>query len=68
MINDAISACVSDREFREDIRRSARSTLARVLVQRIGGEIEKQVNALKSDPTTRARITMAIDNIIREEE
>jgi hypothetical protein len=36
------------------------------LVQRFGGELEKQVNALKSDPTTRARITIAIEEIVKQ--
>lgn len=66
VINDAVAACVLDEEFREEIKQSTRVQLARNLVQRIGGELERQVNALKADPTTRARITMAIDAIVKE--
>jgi hypothetical protein len=40
--------------------------LAKVLIQRFGGEMEKQVNVLKSDPTTRARITLAIEEIVKQ--
>ena len=66
VINEAVVACVLDDGFREEIKQSTRTQLARNLVQRIGGELERQVNTLKSDPTTRARITMAIDAIIKD--
>lgn len=65
MLEDAIGSCINDMAFREEIAGAVRTSLAKTLVQRFGGEIEKQVNALKSDPTTRARITMAIEEIVR---
>lgn len=64
LLAEAISKAVSDQEFRNEIIVSTRSLLAKLLVQRFGGEIEKQINALKSDPTTRARITLAIEGIV----
>jgi hypothetical protein len=64
LLDDAIKSCVGDAEFREDIKSQTRKGLAKTLVARFGGEIEKQVNALKSDPTTRARIVMAIEEIV----
>lgn len=64
IINQAVSSCVLDQEFKEEIKTAVRTQLARALVQRMGGELEKQVNQLKADPTTRARIVMAIDRII----
>lgn len=66
IINDAVSSCVSDDAFREEVKQATRTQLARNLIGRIGGELEKQVNQLKSDPTTRARITMAIDQIVKD--
>lgn len=65
MLEDAIGSCVNDDSFREEIAGAVRTSLAKTLVQRFGGEIEKQVNALKSDPTTRARITIAIEEIVK---
>lgn len=65
MLEDAIGSCVNDAAFREDIAVAVRLTLAKTLIQRFGGEMEKQVNALKSDPTTRARITLAIEEIVK---
>ena len=66
LLDSAIEGCMSDSDFREAIVSQARSKLAKILVQRFGGELEKQVNALKSDPTTRARITIAIEEIVKQ--
>lgn len=65
MLTDAIRSCVEDVEFREEIVAATRKSLAKTLVARFGGELEKQVNALKSDPMTRARIVAAIDDIVQ---
>jgi len=46
--------------MKEEMKRK----LARVLITQFGGELEKSVNKLKSDPTTRAKITVAIDSVI----
>lgn len=64
LISDAIGKLVSNDEFRASILDQCRSILAKQLVQKFGGELEKQVNALKSDPATRARITLAIEAIV----
>ncbi len=65
MLVDAISSAIGDAEFREQIATAMRLKLAKVLIERFGGELEKQVNLLKSDPNTRARITLAIDDILK---
>ena len=65
MIHEAMQSCIGDAEFRQELKESIRHTLAKTLVQRFGGELEKQVNTLKSDPTTRARITLAIEEIVK---
>jgi len=63
LLEEAISGVVNDDLFRKEIISATRTALAKTLVQRFGGEIEKQINALKSDPATRARITLAIEAI-----
>lgn len=65
LLEEAISTCVLNDEFRQEIKASVHRHLAKTLIQRFGGEIEKQVNVLKSDPTTRARITLAIEEIVK---
>jgi len=66
LLGECIQACMADPEFRGAVAASVRAALAKTLVQRFGGELEKQVNVLKSDPTTRARITLAIEAIVKE--
>lgn len=65
LLNSSVAAALASDGFREQIASSVRKKLADLLVQRFGGEMERQVNALKSDPSTRARITVAIDEIIQ---
>jgi hypothetical protein len=67
MLEDAIGSCVNSQEFRDEIATAVRHQLAKTLIQRFGGEMEKQVNVLKSDPTTRARITLAIEEIVKSQ-
>lgn len=66
LLSEAIGLCAADPDFRAEIKSSVRVTLAKILVQRFGGELEKQVNSLKSDPITRARIVTAIDEIVKQ--
>jgi hypothetical protein len=65
MLGDALQSCIGDPAFQQEMRESVRHVLAKTLVARFGGELEKQVNALKSDPATRARITVAIEDIVK---
>lgn len=66
LMEESIASCMNDKQFRDDIAQAVRHTLAKTLVARFGGEMEKQVNVLKSDPTTRARITLAIEEIVKQ--
>ncbi len=66
IVDDAIRLCVINDDFKAEIRRATREKLAKYLVQRLGGEIEKKVNLLKSNPLTRARITVALEEIVNE--
>lgn len=66
LLEESIQSCLKAEEFRQHVADAVNSNLAKVLIQRFGGEVEKQVNALKSDPTTRARITLAIEQIVKD--
>lgn len=66
MLYSAVQSAVGDENFRSYIAAAVRGKLAKVLIDRFGGELEKQVNILKSDPATRARITLAIEEIVKE--
>lgn len=64
--NEAVGEIVADAEFKDILKKEIKKKVAKTLIARIGGEIESTVNKLKSDPTTRARITVAIDSVIGE--
>jgi hypothetical protein len=64
ILSEALQSAIGDPVFRDEVRGAVRGVLAKTLVARFGGELEKQVNALKSDPTTKARITLAIEEIV----
>ena len=65
LLLDSIGSAFRDDGFRGTVASAVRAKLARTLIERFGGELEKQVNQLKSDPLTRARITTAIDEIVK---
>lgn len=65
LLNDSLSGLLTDTFQRTQLKEAIQHRLARLLIERFGGELEKSVNVLKSDPTTRARITTAIDDIVR---
>lgn len=65
LITEAMNSAIGDEAFRASMKEQIRSILAKTLVQRFGGELEQQVNKLKSDPATRARITLAIEEIVK---
>lgn len=64
LLTEAVSSAMKDQEWRDQIASAVRGKLAKVLIEKFGGEMERQVNFLKSDPVTRARITAAIDEVI----
>ena len=60
----AVSDLLNSEEFALIMKEEMKRKLARVLISQFGGELEKSVNKLKSDPTTRAKITLAIDGVV----
>lgn len=66
LINTEFSGLLQSDCFREELKSALNSKLAKVLIGRMGGELESQVNKLKADPTTRARITLAIEEIVKQ--
>lgn len=63
LVADAISE-VTTGSIREQIKVAAAHKIARVLVSKMEGEIEKRANDFRADPATRARITLAIEAAI----
>lgn len=64
MANEAVSSLICDDEFKQIMQQEIKRKLAKVLISKIGGEVESTVNKLKADPATRARLTVAIDSVM----
>jgi hypothetical protein len=65
LMDDAITKAF-DGDFREQLADAASRKLAKVLISKLEGEIEKKANDLRSDPAFRARLTVAIDNAVKQ--
>jgi hypothetical protein len=66
LINDEFSGLLDSKDFKIALQEALNQKLAKVLINRMGGELEKQVNELKQNPQSRAKITLAIDKVIEE--
>lgn len=64
LIDKSFSALLDSDEFNEQLKISLNKKLASTIIGRFGGELESTVNKLKADPTTRAKIVVAIDSVI----
>jgi len=66
IIDEEFSSMITSKEFKRGLKTALNEKLAKVLISRMGGELEKQVNELKQNPVTRAKITTAINKVIEE--
>lgn len=64
LIGEAIDHALSS-DFRQALRDAAAHKLARVIMSKTEGEIEKRANELRSDAAFRARLTLAIEAAIK---
>ena len=66
LASDAVSELVNSEDFKQTMKIEMKRKLAKVLISQYGGEIEKTVGQLKANPTSRAKITMAIDSVMTD--
>ena len=66
LIDGEVTKMLKAKAFKDALSVALNEKLAKILVSRFGGELEKQVNELKANPETRAKITIAISKIIEE--
>lgn len=64
LIRDEFSELISSEIFKASLRQALNDKLAKVIIGRMGGELESKINDLKADPTTRAKITVALSKMI----
>ena len=66
LINDEVVNLIGGDDFKTALKDELNKKLARILIERMGGELESRVNELKQNPQTRAKITLAISSIIED--
>ncbi|MCK5444993.1 MAG: hypothetical protein KAI73_05170 [Rhodospirillaceae bacterium] len=66
LINDEFAALIKNDGFKDALREALNQKLAKILIGRMGGELEKQVNKLKANPETRAKVMTAISGVIED--
>ena len=66
IIDGEFSALLDSETFKASLKQALNEKLAKVLVGKMGAELEKQVTKLKQNPETRAKITLAISSVIAE--
>ncbi len=66
LASESVSEIVNSDDFKQVMKEEMKRKLSRVLISQYGGQVEKAVNELRSNPLTKAKITTAIDSIISE--
>jgi hypothetical protein len=67
-IEYSFSKVIMSAEFKETVNNAFNHKLARILVDKLEGAIEKRVHELRSDPTIKAKMILAIEGIIKAEQ
>lgn len=69
-IKEMVDKCLVDIIYTDDFKVSLKNSLkekfAKTIVNNMDGELVKRVNELKQDPTTRAKIILALDKLANE--
>jgi len=66
LVREGVEAAFANETFREQTRKDIAEVVGKSLVKRFAGDIERHVNALKSDPKTRQQIVDALEKIVRQ--
>ena len=66
LLREGLTEALTLESFRIEIKASFTHTLARSLMNEYKGEIEKQANALRQAPEFRARVVLAIEQIVND--
>ena len=66
LINCSLDGLFSSKEFTKTISEEFTRKVAKSLVGKLEGTVERAVDKLKQDPTLKARMIIAIENIIND--
>ena len=64
LMNKAFDLVLADEDFTKELVDGLRQKIARVLIGKMDGEVEKKINEWKADPQRRAKLTLAIAGIL----
>ena len=62
---DALDTSFNDKEFMKVMRSEFKHKVAKTLVGKLEGSVERAVNAINQDQTLRARMILAIEKLIK---
>lgn len=66
LLQDSIQSCLTNPDFTRVVRDECDRRLAKALVAKFDGAIEQELNKMKSDPVTRAKVTIAIAEMMEK--
>ena len=66
IFENSIVSVLESGDFKSSVNEAMNHKLARALVAKMEGSIDKAVTTLRSDPTLRAKMVLAIENIIND--
>ncbi len=66
LVDELFTGAIGDKEFRVHARQQMVHVVAKTLLSKMESSVDKAVNTFKSDPTTKAKVLLAIENIVKE--
>lgn len=66
IIEENFTKVIRSKEFDNAVKNAFEHKLAKTLVSKLEGGVEKCVATLRSDPTIRAKMILAIESIVKE--
>jgi hypothetical protein len=67
IMDEALTGTIKSNDFQKAVREVFTHKLAKTLMAKMEGEVEKATTIFKQDPTRRAKVILAIEKIINEE-
>ena len=65
-VNDCLSFVKGDKAFEKEVKAEFQHKVAKAMVGKLEGTVEKAVDVLRQDPTLRAQMILAIEKIINK--
>ena len=66
LVYESLGQSLDRADFKQAIKQAFDHKVARVMVDQLASSIDKAIHAIKSDPTIKARMILAIEAIIKE--